>query len=45
MDKRIPEINWIIRFNPRREPQFHIYEIVEGVGKSTNILNDIFIAG
>lgn len=36
---------WIIRITPNNDPQFHIYEIEDGAGRSTNILNLLFNIG
>lgn len=33
IDKNKPVIIWVIKQKPNNEPKFHIYEILEGVGK------------
>lgn len=33
IDKNKPVIIWAIKQNPNNEPKFHIYEILDGVGK------------
>ena len=35
MAKKTPVNNWRTKHPPRRDPIFHMYEILEGEGKST----------
>lgn len=34
MDRRIPEISWIIKHRPKIDPKFHQLERLTGAGKS-----------
>ena len=45
MDRNNPVKIWIIKHNPKREPKFHMAEILAGVGNSITDPEIILVIG